>query len=94
MGLEENNESVYDFASNIPLAGNLKGKLLMLQGTSDNACEFSNMMRMIDALIQAGKPYDLVLFPEQGHLSYDTPGPAGTYYGEAIRRYFQEHLSP
>jgi len=94
MGLLENNESGYEFASNLPLAGNLKGKLLLLQGTSDDATEFSNMMKMIDALIQAGKPYDLVLFPEQTHGLATAPGPAGTYFREAIRRYFQEHLNP
>jgi dipeptidyl aminopeptidase/acylaminoacyl peptidase len=45
----------------------------------------------VEALIQAGKPYDLIVLPEQGH------GPTGasrTYRREAIRRYFQEHLKP
>jgi dipeptidyl aminopeptidase/acylaminoacyl peptidase len=48
-------------------------------------------MKMVEALIRAGKPYDLVVFPEQGHVY---TGKNRTYRREAIRRYFQEHLKP
>ena len=47
-------------------------------------------MKMVAALIRAGKPYDLIVLPEQGHLGTMR----STYWREAIRRYFQEHLKP
>ena len=49
-------------------------------------------MKMVDALIRAGKPYDLMVLPEQRH-SY-RGGNALAYVQEAARRYFQEHLKP
>ena len=43
-------------------------------------------MKMVDALIQAGKPYDLIVLPEEGH------DPRTRYRMDSVRRYFQEHL--
>ena len=45
----------------------------------------------MEALIQAGKPYDLIVLPEVGHIP---TGASRTYRREAFRRYFQEHLRP
>ncbi len=88
MGLPQNNQEGYDLASNLPLAGNLEGKLLLTVGTSDPL--FSWTLQMVDALIGANKQFDLVLLPEKGHsLPRESP-----YWREAIRRYFQEHLKP
>ena len=87
-----------DYASNLNFAANLKGKLLIIHGTSDACVPFSNAMKMVDALIRAGKHFDLLVLPGAGHrynigtsLSDVT---SKTYVFEAIRRYFQEHLKP
>ena len=88
MGLPQNNKEGYERASNLPLASNLEGKLLLIAGTNDRL--FSRTMKMVDALIRANKHIDLVLLPEMGHgLPGSTP-----YWREAIRRHFQEHLKP
>ncbi len=91
LGLRQENKEAYEYASNARLAGNLKGKLLLIHGTSD--ATFSETMKMVEALIRAGKPYDLLVMPEQGHISLRF-GRSGTYWRDAIRRYFQEHLKP
>ena len=90
MGLPENNEEGYEYASNIRLVDNLEGKLLLIQSTGDQHGTFAWAMKFIDALIQAGKPYDLLVLPDQGHIPWGTIN----YMEEAIRRYFQEHLKP
>ena len=87
-----------DYASNLNFAANLKGKLLIIHGTSDADVPFSNAMKMVDALIQAGKHFDLLVLPGAGHR-YNTGTSLSdrtrrTYVFEAIRRYFQEHLKP
>ena len=87
-GSPHNNKERYEYASNLRLAGNLKGKLLLIHGTSDR---ISGTMKMVEALIRAGKPYDLIVFPGQGH---GYTGKNRTYRREAVRRYFQEHLKP
>ena len=48
-------------------------------------------MKLVDAFIQAGKPYDLLVLPDEGHRLTGAPR---TYVFEAVRRYFQEHLKP
>ena len=50
-------------------------------------------MKMVEALIRANKPYDLMILPEWGHWVNDTMEKAN-YRLEAYRRYFQEHLKP
>lgn len=87
MGLPQNNKVGYELASNLPLANNLDGRLLLIVGTNDVL--FSRTMKMVDALIRANKHFDLVLLPEKGHSLRLSP-----YWREAIRRYFQEHLKP
>ena len=96
MGLPQNNPEGYNYGSNLHLAGNLKGKLLIMHGTSDRAAPLSETMRMVDALIEAGKAFDLILLPERTHSigSSIAAGAPLSYEREAIRRYFQEHLKP
>ena len=88
MGLPQNNKEGYEYASNLPFASNLEGKLLLIVGTNDVL--FSRMIKMVDALIRANKHFDLVLLPEKGHSLWRL----SPYWREAIRRYFQEHLEP
>lgn len=91
LGFLQDNKEAYEYASNLRLAGNLKGKLLLLIGTSGPL--FEQNMKMVEAFIRAGKPYDLNVFPEQGHDFIKNPI-ARRYYWETLRRYFQEHLKP
>ena len=93
LGPPQRNKEAYEYYSNLRLAGNLKGKLLLIHGTSDVNAPFSETMKMVEALIRAGKPYDLIVMPEQSHGSLRV-GTSGTYWREALRRYFQEHLKP
>jgi len=85
-----------DYASNLNFAANLKGKLLIIHGDSHDAdVPFSNAMKMVDALMRAGKPYDLLVLPGADHRYNTGMSLSGrTYVFEAIRRYFQEHLTP
>jgi dipeptidyl aminopeptidase/acylaminoacyl peptidase len=89
MGKPEENEAAYDHASNLPLAGNLQGHLLLIHGTSDVNAPFSATMQMIDALERANKPYDLVVLPEKDHNAQNS-----SYSLQALKRYLVEHLNP
>ena len=86
IGWPEENKEVYEHLSNLDLAGNLKGKLFLIYGFGED-----EVMKMIRALIQANKVFDLLVLPDSGH-AFD--GPEGKYAQEAIRRYFQKHLNP
>ncbi|WP_264537889.1 S9 family peptidase [Flavobacterium sp. N1736] len=87
MGFPRDNKSGYDFGTNTNHADKLKGKLLFIHGTSDTNAPFSTTVRMIDALIKAGKPYDLLLLPGRTH---NLEGEK--YANDVICRYFEENL--
>jgi dipeptidyl aminopeptidase/acylaminoacyl peptidase len=91
MGLPQENREAYAQASNVALADRLQGKLLLTIGTSDVNVTFNHTMRLADALIKAGKHFDLIVMPGQTHGL--TP-PVMAYYREARGRYFMEHLGP
>ncbi len=72
--------------TNMELADRLKGRLLLMTGEVDENVPVASTYRMADALQKAGKRFDMMIFPEQGHGLY------GPYYQNIIRYYFLDHL--
>jgi len=89
MGPYEPNKDAYAYGSSVRLAANLKGHLLLIHGTSDLNAPLSATVQLIDALVKAGKRYDLILLPEQNH---SISGQSAIYAGQAVRRYLIEYL--
>ncbi len=90
-GLLESNpdgSTNYDNQSNHLLAKNLKGKLLIAHGMMDGNVPPSNTMLMVDALVEANKDFDLLVFPKARH-GY---GPASRYWMRQRWDYFVRHL--
>ena len=63
---------IYDHQDNIRLAGDLKGKLLLVHGEMDDNVHPSLTLRLVDALIAANKDFDLVIIPNTNHGLFDT----------------------
>jgi len=77
----------YEAQSNVTLAKNLSGKLLLVVGELDRNVDPASSMQVAHALIQADKDFDLLVIPGAGH------GATGTAYGKRrLRDYFVEHL--
>jgi len=74
--------------TNIDIANNLKGKLLLETGDEDNNVSPSNTIRLINALIQSGKRFDFMLYPGQPHAY----GPMAPYAFQLQAEYFSEFL--
>ncbi|MET0900076.1 MAG: DPP IV N-terminal domain-containing protein [Mycobacterium sp.] len=53
--------------SNVTLAGNLRGKLLLIHGELDDNAHTHQTMRLVDALIKADKDFDMVIIPGAEH---------------------------
>ncbi len=69
-------EKHYDEQSNVTLAKNLQGKLLLMVGELDKNVDPASTMQVCNALIKAGKDYELLVVPGAGH------GVAGSPYGK------------
>ena len=58
---------VYKISSNPEIAKQLKGHLLLIHGEIDNNVHPGNTSRVVDALIRAGKRFDMLYLPTQRH---------------------------
>jgi len=66
-GLLPQNEAAYKKSSPVNFAGKLHGHLLEVHGTSDDNVHMQNTMQMINGFINAGKQFDLQLYPRKTH---------------------------
>jgi len=64
---EGNSNFLYEIETNPQLAGNLKGKLLLVHGNIDNNVHPGNTLRMANALIKAKKRFDVFFMPGKRH---------------------------
>ncbi len=60
-------DSTYNQVSNITMAGNLKGKLLIVHGGIDENVNPSATFKLAEALVKAGKEFDMLILPSQHH---------------------------
>jgi dipeptidyl-peptidase 4 len=66
MGLLKDNGNAYD-DSIVSAASKLHGSLLLVHGTSDDNVHFQNTIQMSDSLINAGKQFRLMVYPDKTH---------------------------
>ena len=79
---------VYKIGTNPEIAANLKGHLLLIHGDIDNNVHPGNTMRVVEALIRAGKRFDMLMLPKQRHSF----GDMDEYFYWRLVDYFSEHL--
>ena len=54
----------------IRLAKDLQGKLLLVHGTADDNVHFQQTMDYAEALVQAGKQFDMQVYKDRNHSIY------------------------
>ena len=67
MGLPQDNPSGYDTTSVVKAARNLHGKLLLVHGAIDDNVSLRNTMRLVAALQNANKDFELMIYPGARH---------------------------
>jgi dipeptidyl-peptidase-4 len=67
MRTPQENASGYDATSPILLAKNLQGKLLLIHGTADDNVHFKQTLDYSEALVQAGKQFDMQVYRDRNH---------------------------
>src|SRR5690606_27560414 len=66
----QENASGYDDNSPINHVEKLKGDYLLIHGSGDDNVHVQNSLRMIDALIQANKQFEWMIYPDKNHSIY------------------------
>ena len=74
MGLPDGNADGYRVGSPINFAEGLKGKLLIVHGTGDDNVHYQGTERLVNRLIELGKPFDLMVYPNRTHAISEGPG--------------------
>ena len=79
---------VYSIKSNPEIAKQLKGHLMLIHGDIDNNVHPGNTLRVVEALINAGKRFDMLMLPQQRHHF----GNMDEYFYWRLVDYFSQHL--
>jgi dipeptidyl-peptidase-4 len=93
MGLPDDNAAGYRAGSAINFAGGLRGRLLVVHGSGDDNVHFQGTQKLINRLIELGKVFDFMEYPNRTHSISEGEGTSLHVYS-LIARYFEEHLAP
>lgn len=91
MDLPQRNEVGYKDSSPVHVAKNLKAQLLLVHNIGDDNVLFQNGMMMMNALQLAGKPFEMMLYPQKAH---GVTGPARRHLLETTTNFFVRTLRP
>ncbi|KAJ6881439.1 dipeptidyl aminopeptidase 4-like isoform X1 [Populus alba x Populus x berolinensis] len=90
MGLPSDNPKGYEYGSVMHHVHKLKGRLLLVHGMIDENVHFRHTARLVNALVAAGKPYELLIFPDERHMPRRHND--RIYMEERIWEFFQRSL--
>jgi dipeptidyl-peptidase-4 len=93
MGLPQDNVEGYRIGSPINFAEGLKGSLLIVHGSGDDNVHYQGTERLINRLVELGKPFDTMVYPNRSHSISEGPGTTPHVY-RLIARYFLDRLPP
>ena len=70
MQTPQENASGYDNNSPISHVNNLQGDFLLVHGSADDNVHVQNTMRLVEALVQADKDFEWMIYPDKNHGIY------------------------
>lgn len=92
MGTPASNPAGYASSSVLTHVANISGALMIVHGLIDENVHFRHAARLIDALVKARKPHDLMLFPDERHMPRSEAD--RVYMEERMRDFFVQELGP
>ena len=92
MGVPADNADGYRQASAINFAEALKGDLLIVHGSGDDNVHYQGTELLVNRLIELGKPFDFMTYPDRTHAIAEGPGTTPHLY-HLLTRYLTTHLA-
>ncbi|HLG06497.1 MAG TPA: S9 family peptidase [Gemmatimonadales bacterium] len=93
MGRPQDNEAGYAAGSPISHAEGLAGDLLVVHGSGDDNVHYQGTERLVNRLVELGKRFDLMVYPNRSHCICEGQGTTLHVY-QLLGRYLVEHLPP
>lgn len=91
MGLPQDNPEGYRIGSPITFAAGLRGRLLVIHGSGDDNVHYQGTEQLVNRLIQLGKPFDMMVYPNRSHGISEGEG-TSLHVHSKIAQYVLEHL--
>jgi dipeptidyl-peptidase-4 len=89
LGLPAENEEGYRLSSPLNDAAKLKRPVLLIHNFEDDNVLFQHTMQMADALERAGKPFEMMIYPQKAH---GVTGEAKKHFYRAVVDFFERRL--
>jgi dipeptidyl-peptidase-4 len=93
MRTREDNPEGYKQSAPINFAEGLKGKLLIVTGSGETNTHIQIIEGLIDRLVELGKPFDYMVYPNRNHGLREGPGTL-VHVRMLIARYLLDNLTP
>ena len=90
MGTPQDNAKGYEQSAVMTHLEGMRGKLMIVHGLIDENVHFRHSARLINGLIEHGKEYELLLFPDERHMPRRKEDLV--YMESRIRDFFQRNL--
>jgi dipeptidyl-peptidase-4 len=71
MGLLHENEAGYESASILNYVGSYRGGLMLIHGTGDDNVHPQHTWQLVQKLVEANQPFDMMMYPNQTHSIAD-----------------------
>jgi dipeptidyl-peptidase-4 len=91
VGLPQENPDAYRLGSPVTFASQLKGDLLVVHGSGDDNVHYQNTEALVNALVKANKPFQMMAYPNRTHCICEGQGTSLHLYS-LLTRYLKEHL--
>jgi dipeptidyl-peptidase-4 len=91
MGVPAENTDGYRQASAINFAEGLRGHLLIVHGSGDDNVHYQGTELLVNRLIELGKSFDFMTYPDRTHAIAEGPGTTPHVY-HLLTRFLTEHL--
>jgi dipeptidyl-peptidase-4 len=91
MGLPQENREGYRNGSPITHARGLEGNLLLVHGTGDDNVHYQGTEALINRLVELGKPFDMMAYPNRTHGIYEGVGTT-LHVHSLLTRYLMDHV--
>jgi dipeptidyl-peptidase-4 len=91
-GLPRENAEGYDKGSPLSYVDQLRGRLLLVHGTGDDNVHYQNSESLINKLVAANKPFELMSYPNRNHGI--SGGTTTLHLRELLTRFIDETLGP
>jgi dipeptidyl-peptidase-4 len=92
LGTPQDNPDGYEASGVFPYAENLESPLLLIHGMADDNVLFTNSTKLMKALQDGGRPFDVMTYPGSKHGLTRVPS-TGEHAYSHILRFFRQHLN-